>query len=259
MSASHKSAARRNDEPGLVGRHLTILPGVGLVDLDGVEKGELVALAGKVGDQLELFAARMREGLLAASVAIGLDVMGELMAAEVTELAGPKGKHNPAGRTAYRHGDEDGTVVLGGRKLPVRRPRVRGVDGQEVHLASYDTFRPGRPARRAHGRGDAGRSVDSSVRHGCPVPPGSGAGLRARSTRPRPTGAGEMTPERSDCDPSPFAGCPDRPVRSGRAKCLGPVTDRRCVPALVTEDRDPWHARPFGQPRPGARARWPPG
>ena len=136
MSASHKSAARRNDEPGLVGRHLTILPGVGLVDLDGVEKGELVErLAGKVGDQLEVFAARMREGLLAASVAIGVDVMGELMAAEVTELAGPKGKHNPASRTAYRHGDEDGTVVLGGRKLP-----VRGVGGREVHLASYDTF-----------------------------------------------------------------------------------------------------------------------
>ena len=55
MSASHKSAARRNDEPGLVGRHLTILPGVGLVDLDGVEKGELVErLAGKVGDPTQL-------------------------------------------------------------------------------------------------------------------------------------------------------------------------------------------------------------
>ena len=117
------------------------MPGVGLLDLDGAGKGELVEwLAGKVGDQLELFAARMREGPLAASAAIGLDVMGELMAAEVTELAGPKGKHNPASGTAYRHGDEDGTVVLGGRKLPVRWPRVRGVDGQEVHLASYDTF-----------------------------------------------------------------------------------------------------------------------
>ncbi len=33
-----------------------------------------------------------------------------------------------------------------------------------------------------------------------------GAGWRARSTRPRPTGAEEMTPERSGCDPSPFAG-----------------------------------------------------
>ncbi|MGZ4666304.1 MAG: hypothetical protein ACXV5Q_15060, partial [Frankiaceae bacterium] len=117
MTALQKTTAKKPAKPGLVGRRLTIVPGVGLLDLDATGKGELVErLAGKVGDQLELFAARMREGLLAASVAIGLDVMGELMAAEVTELAGPKGKHNPAGRTAYRHGDEDGTVVLGGRK-----------------------------------------------------------------------------------------------------------------------------------------------
>ena len=141
MPASHTNAAKKPDEPGGAGRRLTILPGVGLVDLDGVEKGQLVErLAGKVGDQLELFASRMREGLLAASVAIGLDVMGELMATEVTELAGPKGKHNSCGRFAYRHGGVDGGVVVGGRRLPVRRPRVRGVDGQEVHLESYDTF-----------------------------------------------------------------------------------------------------------------------
>jgi hypothetical protein len=28
-------------------------------------------------------------------VAIGLDVMGELIEAEVTDIAGPKGKHDP--------------------------------------------------------------------------------------------------------------------------------------------------------------------
>jgi transposase-like protein len=131
---------RKTDEPGVVGRHLTILPGVGLVDFDGLGKGQLVErLAGKVGDQLELFASRMREGLLAASVAIGLDVMGELMSAEVSELVGPKGRHDQQ-RRAYRHGSEDGRVVLGGRKLPVRRPRMRGIDGEELHLESYDTF-----------------------------------------------------------------------------------------------------------------------
>ena len=54
----------------------------------------------------------MREGLLAASTAVGLEVMTELMAAEVTELAGPKGKHNPD-RTAVRHGGGNGTVTLG--------------------------------------------------------------------------------------------------------------------------------------------------
>jgi hypothetical protein len=56
-------------------------------------------LAGGVSEQLGLFAERMREGLLAASVAIGLEVMGELVEAEVVELAGPKGKHDP-GRAA---------------------------------------------------------------------------------------------------------------------------------------------------------------
>ncbi len=67
--------------------------------------------------------------------------MAELMAAEVTELAGPKGRHDPD-RVAKRHGGEDGTVTLGGRRLPVRWPRVRSVgpDEHELTLESYDTF-----------------------------------------------------------------------------------------------------------------------
>jgi transposase-like protein len=98
-------------------------------------------LAGRLDGHLARFAAHMREGLLAASVAVGLDVMAELMDAEVTELAGPKGTHNPA-RTAKRHGSEHGTVTLGGRRVPVRRPRVRtaGSDEHELPVTSYETF-----------------------------------------------------------------------------------------------------------------------
>jgi putative transposase len=83
----------------------------------------------------------MREGLLAASTAVGLEVMAELMAAEVTDLAGPRGKHNPA-RVAKRHGGQDGTVTLGGRRVPVRRPPVRTVGDNEYELSleSYETF-----------------------------------------------------------------------------------------------------------------------
>jgi hypothetical protein len=40
-----------------------------------------------------------REGLLALSVGVGLGVVHELMEAEVTEVVGPKGKHDPE-RTA---------------------------------------------------------------------------------------------------------------------------------------------------------------
>jgi putative transposase len=120
---------------------LRLLPEMGLVDLADPSLAE--RLAGKVSEQLEAFAGQMRQGLLAASVAIGLDVMAELQEAEVTDLAGPKGRHDP-NRTAYRHGTEEGKVTLGGRRVPLRRPRVRSVGGdaveREVHLESYDTF-----------------------------------------------------------------------------------------------------------------------
>jgi putative transposase len=98
-------------------------------------------LAGRVDEHLATFAAHMTQGLLAASTAVGLEVMGELMDVEVVELAGPKGKHDPA-RVAMRHGSQPGTVTLGGRRLRVRRPRVRttGEDAHEVPLESYSAF-----------------------------------------------------------------------------------------------------------------------
>lgn len=145
MSQSHTTApparTRKAAKDDANKPRLTILPGVGLIDLnDPAIAGKLAErLAGKVGEQLVAFAQRMQEGLLAASVAIGLDVMAEFMEADATEVAGPKGKHNPD-RVAYRHGHEDGTVTLGGRRVPVRRPRVRSTDDRELHLESYDTF-----------------------------------------------------------------------------------------------------------------------
>ncbi len=48
-------------------------------------------------------AGAAKEGLLALSVGVGLGVLHELMAAEVEEVVGPKGKHDPD-RTAVRHG-----------------------------------------------------------------------------------------------------------------------------------------------------------
>ena len=80
-----------------------------------------------------------KEGLLALAVAVGLDVLRSMMEAEVTAIVGPKGKHNP-NRKAFRHGTEEGRVVLGGRKVPIQRPRVRTKDGQEVRLSSYEAF-----------------------------------------------------------------------------------------------------------------------
>jgi putative transposase len=109
-----------------------------------VEHGLSERLAGRVDGHLAAFAEHMREGLLAASTAVGLEVMAELIDAEVCELAGPKGRHD-TDRTAVRHGTEAGSVTLGGRRVPVRRPRVRTVVGddqpaREVTLESYATL-----------------------------------------------------------------------------------------------------------------------
>ena len=81
-----------------------------------------------------------QEGLLALSVGVGLGVLSELMEEEVVDVVGPRSKPDPE-RAAYRHGHEPGEVVLGGRVVPVERPRVRRADGSgEVELASYRHF-----------------------------------------------------------------------------------------------------------------------
>src|SRR3954447_12102634 len=75
---------------------------------------------------MDEIAAEVGEGLLAIAVGAGLQVMAAMMAADVEELCGPRGKHDPD-RTATRHGTEAGSVSLGGRRVGVRRPRVRAV------------------------------------------------------------------------------------------------------------------------------------
>ncbi len=66
--------------------------------------------------------------------------MTTMMETDVTAICGPKGRHNPQ-RTAVRHGSEDGSVTLGGRRVPVRRPRVRSADGaEEVAVPTYELF-----------------------------------------------------------------------------------------------------------------------
>ncbi len=85
-------------------------------------------------------ADELREGLLALAVGTGLQVMDAILEESVTALCGPRGRHDPA-RTAVRHGHEDGSVSLGGRRVPVRRPRVRSADrSRELEVPAYEHF-----------------------------------------------------------------------------------------------------------------------
>jgi len=82
----------------------------------------------------------VQEGLLAPAVGTGLQVMAAMMSADVEAVCGPKGKHNPS-RAGVRHGTERGSVTLGGRRVPVERPRMRAADDSgELPVPSYELF-----------------------------------------------------------------------------------------------------------------------
>jgi putative transposase len=106
-----------------------------VANLDGIE-----GLPPSVLEALGELASAAKQGLLALSVGVGIGVLHELLEAEVCEVVGPKGKHDPD-RTAVRHGHDAGEVTLGGRRVPVSRPRARTADGErEVELETYAHF-----------------------------------------------------------------------------------------------------------------------
>jgi putative transposase len=107
--------------------------------LAGLAELGVTDLPGEVRLALADVASAAREGLLAMSVAAGMVVMRAMFDAEITAACGPKGRHDPD-RAATRHGTERGSVVLGGRRVPVRRPRARTGDGCEVPLPAYRLF-----------------------------------------------------------------------------------------------------------------------
>lgn len=79
---------------------------------------------------------------------VGLLVMKSLLDDEVEQMVGKRYAHD-CGRSAVRHGHDEGFVVFAGRKAPIRRPRARTVDGQEVALKRYALFQGGSRMERA--------------------------------------------------------------------------------------------------------------
>jgi len=69
-------------------------------------------------------------------VGAGHQVLGAMMEQDREELCGPLWKRDPD-REAGRAGTTQSEVTLGGRRIPIRRPRVRSKDGQEMELPSF--------------------------------------------------------------------------------------------------------------------------
>lgn len=81
----------------------------------------------------------VRNAVESVAAEAGLLVMKALIDEEVEQYTGPKDQHNRE-RQGHRWGSEEGYVVFSGRKVPVKRPRVRTVDGKEKALERYRLF-----------------------------------------------------------------------------------------------------------------------
>jgi putative transposase len=81
-------------------------------------------LIGGLGQDIERFSAD-----------IGMIVIQQVMEAEIASRLGSHGQ-----QANYRHGSQPGYVIFSGRKVSVRRPRMRSIEGQECQLKSYAAF-----------------------------------------------------------------------------------------------------------------------
>ncbi len=66
----------------------------------------------------------------------GSQVLTAMMEQDREDLCGPRWKRDPD-RSAGRAGTTESEITLGGRRVPIRRPRVRSKDGQEMELPSF--------------------------------------------------------------------------------------------------------------------------
>jgi len=86
----------------------------------------------------------LKDGLRELIVSSGMQVLEALLEDDREKLCGPKRKQQIE-REAYRYGYDQGRLVMGGRKVSVAKPRVRGVHGGEVTLPTWEAFRSADP------------------------------------------------------------------------------------------------------------------
>jgi hypothetical protein len=87
-----------------------------------------------------------RAELMELAVSSGLKVLTMMLEEDRTAVCGPRYQHQPD-RTASRGGTVPSEVVLGGRKVTIRRPRVRR-DGAEVPLPTFQLMASEDPLNR---------------------------------------------------------------------------------------------------------------
>lgn len=104
-------------------------------------RATLGELAREAADkQLTLGLAHLvRENLREFVISAGTAALTAVLEEERTQIVGPRYAHLPT-REARRSGSAPGELVMGGRRVQVRRPRARTLDGKEVQLPSWTKF-----------------------------------------------------------------------------------------------------------------------
>jgi transposase-like protein len=144
-----------------------------------------------------------------AVVNAGMAVLAAMLEEERSKLCGPRYAHQPD-RIATRAGHADGELALGGRRVGVRRPRVRSVDGSEVPLETWQRFAEADPltprAVEQMVLGVSTRKYDRSIE---PAPPGAKSRGTSKSAVSRRFVAStrERLAEMMSCDLSELSLC----------------------------------------------------
>ena len=80
-----------------------------------------------------------RQSLRDLVLEAGLGVFQELLEEDRERLCGRRHERVEE-RRAYRHGHDEGRLVMGGRQVRVRRPRVRSTEGEELRLETWEVM-----------------------------------------------------------------------------------------------------------------------
>src|SRR5436190_11692296 len=103
----------------------------------GTREGSVVAHPSatrrvRLGEVLVQARTALREMVVGA----GFQVLTAMLEEDREALCGPRYQQSET-RQAYRHGSEEAPVVLGGRKVRVKKCRVRSAGGGEITLPTW--------------------------------------------------------------------------------------------------------------------------
>lgn len=111
------------------------------------QKQEQAIVAMEAQLPMEQLIAGAREDIEGLAAELGLTIIRKVLEAEIERKTGPWGQ-----QSNYRHGEQPGYVVFGGRKVRLQRPRLRSRKDQEVALSSYKAFQEDGKMQRAVAR-----------------------------------------------------------------------------------------------------------